>query len=48
MNGCDDIITIVINQGHLILKIADVAFESLSLLHLERKEMVTILLEFLP
>ena len=46
--GCDDIIATVINHGHLTLKIANVAFESFSFLHLERNEMVVVLLEFLP
>ena len=42
-----DIVIAVINQGHLALKMANVALESFSLLNPDRKEMATILLELM-
>jgi len=42
-----DIIAIVIDQHHLTLKITDVALQSFSLLHLDHKEMVVVLLKLL-
>ena len=46
--SCSDIIIFIINQNRLALKMIDVALESFSLLPLDRKEMVVILLELLP
>ena len=40
----DNIIIIVIDQGHLTLKITDVALESFSLLHHDCEEMIVVLL----
>ena len=44
--GCSDIITTVIDQCHLTLKITDVALECFFMFHLDREEMV-VLLKFL-
>ena len=45
--SCGDIIITVIDQCHLTLKIIDVALEGFPLLHLDRKEMVIVLLKLL-
>jgi len=46
---CSDnhIIIVVIHQGHLALKITDVMFEALSRLHLDREEVIVVLLKLL-
>ena len=41
------IVIAVIHQGHLAFEITDVMFEVLSGLHLDRKEMIIVLLELL-
>ena len=46
--NCSNIIIIVINHGHLVLKINDVAFEDLFWLHLDGEEVIVILLKLLP
>ena len=46
--NCNNIITTVIYWCHLVLKITDVALESLSLLHLNDEEVVVVLLKLLP
>ena len=38
-----DVITIVINQCHLAMEITDVSLQGLSLLHLDGKEVVVVL-----
>ena len=45
--GCSDIITTVINQYHLALKITDVPLKGLSLLHLDGEEVVVIILKLI-
>ena len=39
-HGRNNIVHTVLNHGHLVLKTANVAFESLSWLHLDGEEMV--------